>query len=267
MQIKRRDRLISLTTYLLNHPNHPVTLKLFMNRFHCAKSSLSKDITIIKHNFASRGIGKIKTQVGAAGGVIYLPIVSRSRAKAIIQMIIQKLNHSHRKLPGGYVYMSDLLSQPYILDQIGKVIATHYIHNSVDMIMTMSSRGIIAASVAKALGTPFISARHHSKISDGATINVNYFSVYNHQFHNLVLPQRSLASGTHVLIVDDYLKGGSTINGMINLIRAFHCRLTGIAILADGSHGQTNFNGSYLSLIKFKAQGHQIKAEAGNLFS
>lgn len=266
MQIKRRDRLIDLTSYLLEHPNHPVTLKSFMNHYHCAKSSLSKDVAIIKRNFVARGVGKVKTQVGAIGGVTYFPIVSRSRAQGIVKMLIAKLNRSHRKLPGGYVYMSDLLSQPYLLEQIGKVIATYYLHRSVDMVMTMSGKGIIASSVAKALGTPFISARHHSKISDGATINVSYFSVYSHQFHNLVLPQRSLSHGTNVLIVDDYLKGGSTINGMINLIKAFRCHLSGVAVLADGSNGHPNFQANYLSLIRFQSSGNQIKAESGNLF-
>ena len=267
MQIKRRDRLIDLTSYLLGHPNQSVTLKSFMNRYHCAKSSLSKDVTIIKHNFAARGIGKVKTQVGAIGGVTYFPIVNRQRAQNIIETLIRKLNRSNRKLPGGYVYMSDLLSQPYLLEQIGKVIATYYIHDSVDIVMTMSGKGIIAASVARALGTPFISARHHSRISDGATINVSYFSAYSHQFHNLVLPQRSLSSGANVLIVDDYLKGGSTIKGMINLIKAFRCHLSGVAILADGNNGHPNFDIDYLSLIRFKPFGQQIRAEVGNLFN
>ncbi|XIF19873.1 MAG: pur operon repressor [Acetilactobacillus jinshanensis] len=267
MAVKRRDRLINITSFLLEHPNHPVTAKSFIEKYGCAKSSLSKDIKIIRHNFATRGIGRVHTQVGATGGVTYTPKVSPKRSKMIVSKIIRDLNNHERYLPGGYVYMSDILSQPYTLEQIGDVVATQYLNKPVDKVLTMNGKGLIAPSVAKALGVSFISSAHHSKISDGATINVNYFSASSHQLHNLVLPQRSLKDDSHVLIVDDYLKEGSTINGMINLIKAFHCKLAGIAILADGSNGHFNFNEPYQSLIKIKSNQDHIKASLGNLFN
>lgn len=266
MAVKRRDRLINITSFLLEHSNHPVTAKSFIEKYGCAKSSLSKDIKIIRHNFAVRGIGRVHTQVGATGGVTYTPKVSPKRTKAIISSIIKDLNNHDRYLPGGYVYMSDILSRPYTLEQIGDVIATQYLDKPVDKVLTMNGKGLIAPSVAKALGVSFIPSAHQSKISDGATINVNYFSASSHQLHNLVLPQRSLKEGSNVLIVDDYLKEGSTINGIINLIKAFHCKLAGIAILADGSNGHLNFDHPYQSLIRINPNEGQIKASFGNLF-
>lgn len=266
MAVKRRDRLINITSYLLEHPNHPVTAKSFIEKYGCAKSSLSKDIKIIRHNFATRGIGLVHTQVGATGGVTYVPKISDKRARSIVKSIVKSLNAHDRYLPGGYVYMSDILSRPYTLEQIGDVIATQFARGSVDMVLTMNGKGLIAPSVAKALGVPFVSASHRSKISDGATINVSYFSASSHQLHSLVLPQRSLKANSNVLIVDDYLKDGSTINGMMSLIKAFHDKLAGISILADGSHGHAKLNHSYRSLIQINSDHDQIKAKYGNLF-
>lgn len=266
MEIKRRDRLINISTYLLEHPNHPVTLKSFIEKYNCAKSSLSKDVVIIKNNFAKRGLGRVRTQVGATGGLTYTPYVNHKQANKIISVLIARLNHDQRYLPGGYIYMSDLLSQPYLLSQISKVIATQYLNKHVDYVLTMSGKGAIAPAVAKALGTPFIETRHDSKISDGATINVNYFSVYTHQMRQLVLPQRSLQPDKNVLIVDDYLKGGSTISGMAELIKAFHCHLAGIDIFADGSKPDAKLDLKYHSLVKINTNNNKVSAEPGNLY-
>ncbi len=49
----------------------------------------------------------------------------------------------------------------------------------------------------------------------------------------MFLSKRSLKAGSRVLIVDDFLKGGGTVNGMISLLREFDSELAGVAVLAD----------------------------------
>ena len=45
----------------------------------------------------------------------------------------------------------------------------------------------------------------------------------------------SLKAGSRVLIVDDFLKGGGTINGMISLLTEFDSELAGVAVFADNA--------------------------------
>lgn len=48
------------------------------------------------------------------------------------------------------------------------------------------------------------------------------------------LSRRTLSAGANVLVVDDFMKGGGTINGMKSLIKEFDANLVGITVLAKG---------------------------------
>ena len=45
------------------------------------------------------------------------------------------------------------------------------------------------------------------------------------------LSKRSLKRGSRVLVVDDFMKGGGTVNGMKSLIEEFEAELVGITVL------------------------------------
>ena len=74
-----------------------------------------EDIVIIKRAFEEIEIGHIQTVTGAGGGVIFTPSISSHDAKEMVEDLRAKLSESDRILPGGYIYLSDLLSTPAIL--------------------------------------------------------------------------------------------------------------------------------------------------------
>ncbi|MFS1192864.1 pur operon repressor, partial [Enterococcus lactis] len=47
MKIRRSERLIDMTHYLLNHPHELISLSFFSKRYASAKSSISEDLSII----------------------------------------------------------------------------------------------------------------------------------------------------------------------------------------------------------------------------
>ena len=51
----------------------------------------------------------------------------------------------------------------------------------------------------------------------------------------------SLKAGSRVLIVDDFLKGGGTINGMVSLLAEFDSELAGVAVFADNAATDREF--------------------------
>lgn len=53
----------------------------------------------------------------------------------------------------------------------------------------------------------------------------------------MFLSKRSLKAGSRVLIVDDFLKNGGTINGMISLLSEFDSTLVGVAVFAENQKG------------------------------
>ena len=57
MKVRRSNRLVDMTRYLMEHPRSLVSLKFFGERYDSAKSSISEDLSIIRHTFHSWGMG------------------------------------------------------------------------------------------------------------------------------------------------------------------------------------------------------------------
>jgi len=239
MKHKRSERLIDMTHYLLNHPHTMISLSFFSVRYNSAKSSISEDLSIIKKTFRTRDIGELKTIAGAAGGIIFIPYLSEEKKKAIVDHLAKRLSDEDRLLPGGYVYLSDFLGEPETLHQIGLLIASKYADKKVDAVMTVATKGVpIAQVVANFLNVPFVIVQRNSKITEGATVSVNYASGSSHRIEKMELSKRSLKRGSHVLVVDDFMKGGGTVAGMKALIEEFDSTLVGIAVFVEA-----RFNG------------------------
>ena len=115
--------MVVISNYLINHPYQLTSLNTFAEKYESAKSSISEDIVIIKRAFEEIEIGTIETITGAGGGVVFTPSISEEDAKVIVQDLRDQLSESNRILPGGYIYLSDLLSTPSILNNIGRIIA------------------------------------------------------------------------------------------------------------------------------------------------
>ena len=115
MKLRRSDRMVVISNYLISNPYKLTSLNTFAEKYESAKSSISEDIVIIKRAFEEIEIGHIQTVTGAGGGVIFTPSISSHDAKEMVEDLRAKLSESDRILPGGYIYLSDLLSTPAIL--------------------------------------------------------------------------------------------------------------------------------------------------------
>ena len=136
-----------------------------------------------------------------------------------------------RLLPGGYLYMTDILADPAIVQNVGRMIASKYINTSVDVVMTVATKGIpIAYSVANYLNVPVVIVRRDSLVTEGPTVSINYVSGSTNRIQTMVLAKRSLAQGSNVLIVDDFMKAGGTVNGMVSMLEEFRANVAGIAV-------------------------------------
>ncbi|WP_261806561.1 pur operon repressor [Lapidilactobacillus luobeiensis] len=268
MKVRRSDRLIDMTSYLLDHPRELISLPFFVRRYDSAKSSISEDLAIIKRTFLTRGLGRVQTLPGAAGGVQYLPGVSQSVATGFLEMMALKLAEKERLLPGGYLYLSDLLGNPTYLRLIGRLIAALYVDRQVDAVMTVATKGIpIAQSVATCLGVPFVIVRRDAKITEGATVSVNYVSASSSRIEKMELSKRSLPEGANVVIVDDFMKGGGTIHGMHDLLKEFEAELVGITVFAEATFSGQRVENEYTSLLNVvdvDTHANEIKVELGN---
>ena len=177
MKLRRSERMVVISNYLINHPYELTSLNTFAERYESAKSSISEDIVIIKRAFEEMEIGNIETITGAGGGVVFTPSISDEESKEIVQDLCKQLSESDRILPGGYIYLSDLLSNPKILNRIGRIIAKAFRNKKIDAVMTVATKGVpLANAVANVLNVPFVIVRRDLKITEGSTVSVNYVS-------------------------------------------------------------------------------------------
>lgn len=271
MKFKRSERLIDMTNYLLEHPHELVPLTYFAEKYGSAKSSISEDLGIIKETFETRGIGVLQTVPGAAGGVKFHVHVGEEEATALIEDLCTIFASPERLLPGGYLYLNDILGNPAILRKVGRVMASVYAKQDIDAVMTVATKGIpIAYAVAGFLNVPVVIVRRDPKVTEGSTVSINYVSGSTKRIQTMVLSKRSLPDRSNVLIVDDFMKAGGTINGMIDLLKEFNATVAGIAVLVESEETEERLVDDYTSLVRLSnvdVKDKKITVSYGNYFT
>lgn len=269
--MKRSERLVDMTKYLMERPHTLIALPFFAKRYGAAKSSISEDLAILKHTLASNQDGILETVAGAAGGVRYIPFLGKKHAEAYLSDLSTRIEDPSRILTGGFVYLSDILGNTQDLRKIGELVATHYAYEEIDAVMTVETKGIVLAkAVARFLDVPFVTARKRSKVTEGATISVNYISSSLSRVSKMELPTRALKKEAKVLIVDDFIKGGGTLTGMEKLVKEFDGTIAGVCVLCEADFDKEKLIKNYLSLVKISeidTAQKLIVAEPGNFLT
>ena len=221
---KRNERLAVMTQVLTASPNRIFTLSHFCEMFGAAKSTISEDAAILSETMKTFHIGTLETVAGAAGGIRYRPLAQEG-ARAFLEDVCEQLRAPGRVLPGGFLYFSDILSDPQLVSAMGKLFATQYYDSGIDFVLTMETKGIpVALMTAEALHVPLTIARHSSKGYEGSAVNINYVSGKG-VIETMSLSRRAVKEGSTALIVDDFMRGGGTARGMLSMLSEFnvHC--------------------------------------------
>lgn len=268
MKFRRSSRLVDMTNHLLLHPTHLVSLSYFADKYDSAKSSISEDLGIIKQTFEQQGIGTLVTVAGAAGGVKFIPMVGEEEASEVVKELCEVIANPDRLLPGGYLYLTDILGDPRIVNKIGKIFASIYSNYDIDVVMTVATKGIpLAYAVASYLDVPVVIVRHGNRVTEGSTVSINYVSGSTKRIQTMVLAKRSLKEGSNVLIIDDFMKAGGTVNGMVSILEEFNANVKGIGVLVESEGVEERLVDEYISLVKLTdvdVKEKQIKVTVGN---
>lgn len=266
---KRSARLVDMTRRFLQEPYRLIPLTTFTEQYNSAKSSISEDLDIIDEVFRTEGHGKLETVAGAAGGVRYIPGIKKEAATEVIRELCQRLSTPERILPGGFLYMSDILGDPILLHKLGRIFSAAFAKQQADVIMTVETKGIpIAYATAAYLQIPVVIARYDYRVTEGSVVTVNTVSGSSRQMRQLSLSKRSLKEKSRVLIIDDFMKAGGTVRGMIDLLNEFQAEVVGVGVLLE-SPSQSRLVDEYISLAQVKkidVKEKLVQVELGNFF-
>ncbi len=252
--IKRADRIGVIVQTLMCEPNLVHNYSEFCDLFSVAKSTVSEDIDIIVSSFQKYKSGIVETIAGAAGGVRYRPYMSDETKKEVLSRVAATLSEPGRLLPGGFLYSSDVASDPRITHDLANIVAAKYYDNCPDFVLTMETKGIpFALMTAQALGISLVIARRDSKAYEGSAVKINYTSGSdNEQIDTMAISKRAVKAGQKALIVDDFVKGGGTLLGMVEMMKECSIEVLCVEVMIKTEKPEKKLCANVSSLLVLK---------------
>lgn len=127
--------------------------------------------------------------------------------------------------------ITTLLQKPAAFKQAIDTLLKKYKGTKIDYVVAVESRGFIFGSVlAYKLGVGFVPVRKKGKLPY-KTRSVTYDLEYGTdtlEIHEDAIPPQS-----RVLIVDDLLATGGTVQGVVKLVNDFKAKVVGVAFLVE----------------------------------
>lgn len=234
--MKKTARIAAITKILSDNPNKPFALSYFCDLFGAAKSSISEDISSAKEILASLDLGFIQTNIGAGGGVIFIPHISDNAANDIQNDLCKRLREPERILTGGFLYTSDIMFDSSLMNSAAKIFSRKFQDISADYVATIETKGIpVALMTAHLLGLPLVVIRRESKISEGSTLSINYFTGRNDRIQKISLSKRAVRPETSAIIIDDFMRAGGSIKGVSDILSEFNVKTVGCGVVISTS--------------------------------
>lgn len=165
-----------------------------------------------------------------------LPSAARSekfiatfREKLLRKMILDQV----RVTTDGSYDLSAVVSNVGLLRQIAKVVFSEFSLVNVDKIVTMEVDGIpLAAEVAGEFNVNLAVARAERDL--GVEEFLEQKVVYSpSSVKYLYLPKSSIKKGEHVLIIDDMVRSGTTIEALTRLVEKAKAKIVGVYAIAS----------------------------------
>ena len=80
------------------------------------------------------------------------------------------------------------------------------------------------------MNIPLVVVRREAKVSEGSTVSINYFSGSYDRIQRMSMSKRAIASGSRVLIIDDFMRGGGSVIGISEMTAEFNASVVGVGV-------------------------------------
>ncbi len=152
--------------------------------------------------------------------------------------------------PGILFYdITTLLKDPTAYRESIQLMLEPHRDDGIDLVVGMESRGFIfSAPMAYELGVGFVPVRKLGKLP-AETVSVEYALEYGS--NTLEIHRDGIQPGQRVLIVDDLLATGGTVQGTIELVERLQGVVVGLAFLVelDFLHGRDRLVGRRVTSV------------------
>jgi xanthine phosphoribosyltransferase len=155
-----------------------------------------------------------------------------------VQALKERIIQNGKNLGGGILKVDGFINHqvdPVLMDACGKEFARRFALVGATRVLTAEISGIAPALMAaKYLNLPVVYARKNKPVTmpDTVYLTIAPSHTKGHMVELIVSPEY-LARGERVLIIDDFLASGSTIQGLVRLTQAAGAELVGIGTLVE----------------------------------
>lgn len=252
-KFSRNNRVSAITKILIENPNSIINLNTFTEKFNAAKSTISEDIVIVRDAMERLKCGRVETISGAAGGVRYISDISDEEINEFITNLCLILRQKERIIPGNFLYMTDIMSDPKIIHSAGLILAKQFNNIDIDYVVTVETKGIpLAYEVAKLLGVQLVVVRRENKATEGPVVTINYVTGSSKRIQSMSLSRMCMNKGSKCIFIDDLMKAGGTAFGIADLLKEFDSELVGTGVLVDNMENPQKLVKDYYSMVQFK---------------
>lgn len=122
-----------------------------------------------------------------------------------------------------------------LFNQIGEEFKKRFAGKQIDKILTIEASGIgIACVVAQHFHVPVVFAKKAKSINLEGEMYVAEVESFTHKTKNqVIVAQKFLNEGEHVLLIDDFLANGCALQGLIQLVNQAGAEVEGIGIVIE----------------------------------
>ena len=155
-----------------------------------------------------------------------------------------------------------------LIDQIGEEFYRRFADKPITKVLTLESSGIaIACGVARRFGVPMVFAKKTKSVNlDGDMYVAEVQSFTQKKLNRVIVAKKFLSAEDHVLIVDDILANGCTLQGLISIVESAEATVEGLGIaiekgFQDGGYRMRNLGYQLESIAIIKS----MDAETGTV--
>ena len=121
-----------------------------------------------------------------------------------------------------------------LIERIGREFRTRFADKQITKVMTLESAGIaIAYATAKEFGVPLVIARKNRAADESTDYVAEIMDEAERIVSRVSIDKAFLSSQDHVLVVDDILAYGSTLQGLISIVDSAEATVEGLGIVIE----------------------------------
>ena len=154
-----------------------------------------------------------------------------------MQLLKQKILECGRALNEHVLLVDSFLNHQMdiaLMNEIGKEFHRRFAHKPITKVLTIEASGIaIACAVARCFGVPVVCAKKSRSINIDGDVYTAQIESESHKDSKVVVAKKFITGDDRVLIVDDFLAGGYTLQALISIVEEADATVEGLGIVIE----------------------------------